>query len=420
MPTVLPDTRLPPPLTASPAERRATKRVWVLVIGAGGLRAAGFSFPFLSYRLSEIGLTTSAISGVLALFGLGWLAGQLLWGRLADVLGRRTTLVGAMAVAAVVLPLLAEATNPVALGTACVIAGIVYDAPRPVISACVADEVADATVRASITGWRHFAINVGAAVTGAVGGLLADHTGTPILFWINALACAAFAAVALRCMGPDEPPAAKPAAGPSGHSSVMRDVRLWLLWLSSVLTLIPVVGLFSIMPLLMEARGLPASAYGWTQVASAAAVLLLSVPLNRWLEQKARNSSMAGLLALSAMVLGLGIGSAGWASTTVQYAAAAAAAVPGEVIAFVAATSIVDRIAPPHARGLYAGIWGTTLATAITCAPVLAGWALAQGGPGLVGLLTILCGAAGATVCLPLSLLLHPRRAQQAAHPLSS
>ncbi|GHH25835.1 MFS transporter [Streptomyces rubradiris] len=404
---------------AAPATRSANRqshtRIWVLVVGAGAVRAAGFSYPFLPYRLSDLGFSTTGISGVLALYGLGWLAGQILWGRLADALGRRTTLISAMTVAAVTLPLLAQATNTLVVGAAAIIAGVVYDAPRPVISAAVADEIPDESARASITGWRHFAVNVGAAVTGAAGGLLADRTGLPFLFWINALACAAFAVIVTYCVRPDQPPAATTHTGPARHR-LAKDARLWLLWLASVLAFVPIAGLFSVMPLLMDRQRLPASAYGWTQAASAAAVLLLSLPLNRWLARKAKKTSMVGILAASSLILGAGIGSAGLASTTPQYAAAAAAAVPGEIAAFVAATAIIDRIAPPHARGLYAGIWGTTLATAIMCAPELAGWSLTQGGPRLVGLTTLACGLAGATVCMPLGLLLR-RRPGTAAGP---
>ncbi|WP_369228542.1 MFS transporter (plasmid) [Streptomyces sp. R39] len=383
-------------------------------MGASALRASGFTYPFLSYRLTELGFSTPAVSGVLTLFGIGWLVGQILWGRLADALGRRTTLIGAMALATVAMPLLAETAAPVAIGTAVVIAGMCFDAPRPVIAAVVADEITDEGRRASITGWRHFGINIGAAVTGAAGGLLADRVGLPLLFWTNALACAGFGLAVWLGMGPDRSRhgSDSPPGGTCG--SVLRDGRLWLLWLACVLALTPAAGLFSILPLLMTSDGLPAAAYGWAQVASAAAVLVLSLPLNGWLARQAKTSSMVGLLAASSLVLGAGIGSAGLASSVLQYAAAAAASVPGEIVAFVAASAILDRIAPPHARGLYAGVWGSTLATAVICAPVLAGWSLAHGGAHLVAILTLSCGAAGAVVCMPLAVLLNRRHPHKA------
>ncbi|MET9119516.1 MFS transporter [Streptomyces longwoodensis] len=387
--------------------------MWLLVVGAGILRAAGFVYPFLPYRLTELHFSTPSASLTLALFGAGWLVGQVLLGRAADALGRRSTLVGAMLLAAIALPLLAQAATPLTVGAAAAVAGVVYDAPRPVISAVLADHVADDATRTRINGWRHFAINIGAAATGAAGGLLAGTIGLAGLFWINAAACGAFALAVSRFLPADRPHSAA-LAGASSFHDALRDVRLGLLWLISLAALIPVAGLFSILPLLMTDAGLPVSAYGWTQVSSACAVLVLSMPINSWLARRAaRDASMVPLLAISALVLGVGIGTAGFADSTLEYAAAACTGIPGEIVTFVAAAAILDRIAPAYARGLYAGIWGSTLAAAVICAPLLAGWALTEGGPKFVALTTTICGLTGAALCLPLAVLV--RHAQP--HP---
>ncbi|MGW3974216.1 MFS transporter [Streptomyces ardesiacus] len=384
------------------------------MIGASVVRAAGFAYPFLSYRLSELALSTTGISTILASFGVGWLIGQIVLGRLADIVGRRSALVGSMLLAAVTLPLLGGLSHPISVALAAVVVGAVYDAPRPVITAVVADTVSDDATRASINGWRHFGINVGAATTGAAGGLLSDTTGLAALYWFNAVACAAFALIALACM-PRDRPACRGADAADGSRAAYRtagtDARLWLLWLVSLGALIPVAGLFSILPLLMDDAGLPASAYGWTQVASACTVLILSVPLNRWLARRAsRGASMVPLLAVSSLGLGAGLGSAGLAESTPQYVIAACIGIPGEIVVFVAATALLDQITPPQARGLYAGIWGSTLAAAVSCAPALGGWSLSKGGPQLVAVTTTLCGLTGAAACLPLAVLMHHPR----------
>lgn len=390
----------------SRANRERLTVVWVLVVGATLVRAAGFSYPFLSYRLVELHFSTHGVSFVLAAFGVGWLAGQIVLGRAADVLGRRTTLVGAMALAALALPVLGEAATPAAVVAAAVVAGLVYDAPRPVISAVVADHVPDDVTRTRIAGWRHFGINIGAAITGGAGGLLVDITGLSTLFWINAGACALFALGAAYYMPTDEAQSTAP-SGNSALRTALHDPRLWMLWFTSFTALIPVAGLFSILPLLMADAELPASAYGWTQVASAGAVLLLSVPLNAWLARRAaRGTSLVPLLACSALILGLGLGSAGFATTTPGYVFAACIGIPGEIILFVTATVTLDHIAPTHARGLYAGIWGATLAAAVICAPLIAGWSLTTGGPHLVAAMTALCGLLGAVSCIPLAALM--------------
>ncbi|MDX3365313.1 MFS transporter [Streptomyces sp. ME02-6987-2C] len=369
------------------------------------MRAAGYVYPYLPYRLDELHLDTAAASTVLALWGAGWFIGQLLCGWLADRIGRRATLASAMTVAAAGFPLLAEARTLMALGVAATISGLVYDAPRPIVSAVVADTIPDEPSRARITGWRHFAVNLGAAVTGLVGGALAEPVGLPVLFWSNALVCAVFAIVTLRVVPPSVP---APVLGRKGHRAAFADPLLWLLWLASLLILIPVAALFSVLPMLMAKDGLPPTAYGWTQVVSATAVIVLSPLLNPWLARRAeRPVPMVGLLGASGITLGVGMGAAGLASSIAGYGAATALAVPGEIVAFVAATDILNRITPPSSRGVYAGIWGTTLAAAVLCAPVLGGWALAHGGHHLVALTTLMTGLLGAALCLPLAALLH-------------
>ncbi|MFJ3365787.1 MFS transporter [Streptomyces anthocyanicus] len=391
------------------------------MIGASVVRAAGFAYPFLSYRLNELALSTTGMSTILAAFGLGWLLGQIALGWLADIVGRRVALVGSMLLAAITLPLLGGVSQPSTIALAAVVVGAVYDAPRPVITAVVADSVPDKTTRASITGWRHFGINVGAATTGAVGGLLSDVTGLTTLFWINAIACAAFAVTVLTCLPHGRPArhsAGIPDDGRAAYRTAATDARLWLLWLVSLAALIPVAGLFSILPLLMSDAGLPASAYGWTQVASACTVLALSVPINRWLARRAsRGTPMVSLLAVSSLVLGAGLGFAGLADSTPQYIVAACIGIPGEIVLFVSADALLARITPPHARGLYGGIWGSTLAAAAICAPALAGWSLAEGGPQLVAITTALCGVLGAAACLPLSVLMHHSRSRHMTTP---
>ncbi|MFF0133580.1 MFS transporter [Streptomyces mirabilis] len=376
-----------------------------MLIGTFAVRAAGFVYPYLPYRLTELHLDTATASTVLALWGAGWFTGQLLCGWLADRIGRRATLVSAMTAAAASFPLLAEARTPLALGAAAAASGLVYDAPRPIVSAAVADTIPDEPGRARITGWRHFAVNLGAATTGLVGGALAEPVGIPVLFWCNALVCATFAVVALRVVPPPSPGRTP---GNRGQREAFTNPLLWLLWLASLLILIPVAALFSILPMMMAQDGLPPTAYGWTQVASAAAVIGLSPLLNPWLVRRARRPTpMVGLLGTSGIILGAGMGSAGLASSTVGYGAAAVLAVPGEILAFVAATDVLNRIAPPSSRGVYAGIWGTTLAAAVLCAPALGGWALALGGHHLVALATLMTGLLGAALCLPLAALLH-------------
>ncbi|MFD5079509.1 MFS transporter [Streptomyces sp. NPDC058371] len=402
------------PSSSAPAAPRAVRAgawpaaVWALLIGTFAVRAAGFVYPYLAYHLSAREVAAQTTTLILALFGAGWLAGQLVCGVLADRIGRRATLAGAMATAAITFTVLAQSHTVVSLSAASFVAGLVYDSPRPIVSAVIAETVPDEPTRARVAGWRHFATNLGATTTGAVGGALAAPLGFPALFLFNAAVCAVFAFIALKAVSPRAHRTST--AGPSGsYRAAFGDIRLILLWLASVCAFVPVTALFSVLPLMMSEDGLPASAYGWAQAAGAAAVLILSPLMNGWLARRAAGPSpMVGLLAAGAVVLGAGMGSAGFASTPTGYAAAVVLAVPGEIVAFVAAADVLNRISPSHSLGLYAGIGGTALATAVLLAPLLAGWCLATGGHLLVSLALTSCGLAGAAACRPLKALTSP------------
>ncbi|MFF3908527.1 ATP-grasp domain-containing protein [Streptomyces sp. NPDC001848] len=75
MPATLSATRPPTTQTNPSSHRRENAHIWALVVGAGVVRAAGFSYPFRSYRCADLGLSTKGISCVLALYGMAGSAG---------------------------------------------------------------------------------------------------------------------------------------------------------------------------------------------------------------------------------------------------------------------------------------------------------------------------------------------------------
>jgi MFS family permease len=178
--------------------------IWLLLGGNLLVRAAGFAYPFMAYHVAGEGHGAEAVGAVLAAFGVGWVVGQLACGWLVDHVGRRSTLVATMLFGAAVLILMSSAQSVPALLVGAVVVGLVYDAPRPVVSAAISELIPNPERRAKVEGWRFgWVVNVGAAITGGVGGLLADWFGIPVLYWINGIACAIFAVVALYCIPRD-------------------------------------------------------------------------------------------------------------------------------------------------------------------------------------------------------------------------
>jgi MFS family permease len=376
--------------------------VRALLLGTLIARSCGFAYPFAAYHLDAVGLSSAATGLVLGSFGIGWLFGQMISGWLTDRVGYRITVTAACVVGGVALPVMAVGSNLAWLTGVSILAGAAYDAPRPAISAALAEIVTDEETRTTITGWRLAAINVGAALTGAVGGVLADRTGYGLLCLLNGLSFAAFAAVALpwlpRRTGP------RPPSAGSARRELLADRRLWLVCASSLAAMTCAVGLMSALPMLMNADGLPATSYGWTQVTDAVAVVALTPVVNplvaRW---GRRRGGLLRTQAASALILGVGMGATGLVHTTLGYCLAITAAVPGEIALYICATALIDLIAVPHLRGSYHGVFGTSFALSVTFAPLLTGWAMDAGGNAAAGVAILACGCLGAALCLPLT-----------------
>ncbi|SFF74526.1 Major Facilitator Superfamily protein [Actinacidiphila alni] len=415
---------VPPAVSADPPLGHSSRwppPVRALIWGTLIARAAGFAYPFLAYRLAGIGHSPATAGLVLAAFGVGWFGGQVVAGWATDQYGYRATLLGASLAGAGAMPLLALGTGPAWLLTVATIAGAAYDAPRPAVSAALTDLVDNPQMRARVSGWRLAAINVGAAATGGIGGLLADRVGYLALCTANAASFIVFAAVAVPRLAPRSTRRGAGVSAAEAGRAALRDRRLWLLCASSLMAMTCAVGLMSALPMMMAHSGLSSAAYGWTQVVDGVMVLALSPVLTPVLSRLAgRPGPLLRAQAISSLVLGAGMGSAGLAQSTVGFSLAVTAGVPGEIALYIVATEIVTVIAPPFAIGTYHGAFGAVFAGAVVLAPLLAGWSMAVGGNALAGAAVVACGAAGALLCIPLraALMTAPSaRAAPAEHP---
>jgi len=378
-------------------------QIWVLLAGSFLVRALGFAYPFLSYFAAERGHGSMFVSVVLAAFGAGWVVGQLVCGSLVDRIGGRLTLVAAMLVSAAVLCTLSTSHSaPMLIGGA-VVFGLAFDAPRPVISAAIAELIPDSGQRARIDAFRYgWVINAGGAITGALGGLLAIRIGVPALFLVHAAACATFAALALWFL-PHRVRATDSAAAGSGYRRALADKRLVLVYLSSVATLTAMTAVFADMPMLMSLQGLGADAFGWAAVSNAVGVAAMTPLITPWLSRRIAIRPRLDILVIASVWAAACMAAAAYATTTTQFSVVGLGVALGETAWFVVAIGIVHRIAPAAQRGLYHGIWATTMPVAFIVSPLLASFSLDCGGPPIVAASTLLVGAVGAALCLPLN-----------------
>ena len=117
----------------------------------------------------------------------------------------------------------------------------------------------------------------------------------------------------------------------------------------------------SSLPVQMGDDGLSPSQYGAVIALNGALIVLVTVPLTRWLQAYPRSR----VLAVSWCSSALGFGATAWASSVPAYAATVAIWTVGEVIGAAVGPSVVADLAPTALRGRYQGVFGFSFATAV-------------------------------------------------------
>ncbi|MFD8079422.1 MFS transporter [Streptomyces sp. NPDC059718] len=366
------------------------------------MKAAGFSWDFLGYFVGTAHGTTAA-GASMTLFGVGWCLGQAVSGQLTDRAGQRSALVVMMGFAALSCVALTLVASLPALLIVSVCLGLTMETYRPAVSAAINTHIASSGGRARAQTALYWSINVGIAVCGGLGGYAAHHYGYRPLFVANAAVCVAFALLAWRLLGaPEAAPVGD--AGALTYRQVLADPTLRWIAVVSVAAMVCAWGMVSVLPLLMTSDGLPPTAYGTAMIANTVAVLVLTPPLTRLLIGRgdALRFSPVAILATGTAVVGAGIGVAAYQHTTLGYAIACAALVPGEVCYSIAVGAYLSTAAPDGAVGRYQAVISASSAVA-SLPPLGIAVALSTGGRPLVAALLGGCALLGVVACLPLS-----------------
>jgi len=367
----------------SPARRGALPAAfWYLWSGTLINRIGTFVLPFLTLFLTgQRGLTVARATSLVALYGGSQLAGNLWGGQLADRVGRRATLLLSLfggAAVMLVTPLM-RAYIPLAL--AVIGLGFLGGLYRPAVGAAVADLVPQPD-RAHAYALLYWATNLGAAAAPVLAGLLAQRSFTA-LFVVDAATSAAYAALALARVPETRPRAAAgaaaiPVAAPgargaaparSGWRVALGDAPLMLFAGSSFLLGCIAIQGITTLPLSMSAHGLSARDYGLAIATNGTLVVLLSLPVARW----AARPPAGVVLALGAVLGGLGFGLVPLAASTAAYAGTVALWTLGEIVMVPVSGAFTARLAPLELRGTYQGVYAAAWGLAALVGPAAGG-----------------------------------------------
>jgi len=365
-----PAAEAPPSLSELPPVFR-----WLLA-GTFVSSLATFVFPFLALFLTGRGFSVAEAGLVTGLFGGGSIVSGPLSGWCADRFGRRPTLVASLVSTAALTALLAAATSPAALALAAAALGVAASAWRPAANALVADAVAEPH-RARAYGLMHWVNNIGVALSFAAGGALAGH-GYPPLFLADAATTLAFAALVLwripetRPSTPTSTSTPTPTPTPTGYAAVLSDRHFLALLALLFALLVPFCQFMTALPVAMARQGIGAATYGRVMAVNGTLIALLQPALSR----RAARFDQGAVLALSALLVGLGYGGYALAATPLGWGVATAVWSFGEILLFPAVGALVAALSPRHLRGRYQGALSTVFGLGLAAAPPLGGLVL--------------------------------------------
>jgi MFS family permease len=351
----------------------------IVLVGTLINRLGSFVAPFLVlYLTSERGLTPSTAGTVIAFAGIGGLFSQLSGGWLADHVGRRTTLALALFSTSASLVLLGTARTIPAIAAGALMVGLFGDMYRPASQALIADVVPPER-RPYAFSLIFWAVNLGFAFAGAMGGFLAQR-GYWLLFALDAATCAAYAVVVLVGIRHDPPrPVRDPADdGPEpGFGTALRDRTFILLVGCWCLQAIAYFQSFLTLPLAVTDQGLPPSAYGLVAAANGLVIIAVQPFAARRITRWDPSRTIAGALA----VMAVGFWLTTFARTLPAFLLCTVIWTLGEIAVSGHAPAIVADLADPHARGRYMGLWGLSFGIGGLVAPLVGPRVYSELGP---------------------------------------
>lgn len=353
---------------------------WYLWTGSLINRLGSFILIYLAiYLTGERGFTEVQAGVVLGLWSAGGAVGTLTGGLLADRWGRRGTLLVTQFTAAALMIAFGFAERLPVIAVGALLLGMTNEASRPAYAAMMIDVVPERD-RLRAFSLHYWAINLGFASAAVLAGFAAELDYL-LLFLINAGAVVISAAlVSLRV--PENRQSVVPNAVAAGGSPVggLRTLladRVFLVFtMLNLLLALVFVQHISMLPIAMGDDGLSPGTYGW--VISLNGLLIVTGQL--FIPRLVRDRDRTRVLALAAIITGVGFGLTAFAGTALWYALTVLIWTVGEMLQSPASATVLAELSPATMRGQYQGVLSLSWSIAGFAAPILGGFVREQFG----------------------------------------
>jgi MFS family permease len=364
---------------------------WYLWTGTLINRLGAFVLVFLAIYLTTVrGFSEFDAGLVIGLWGAGGAVGTMAGGILADRWGRRPTLLTAHFGAAALMLALGFAQDFWTVAIGALLLGTFAEGARPAFAAMMVDVVPPAD-RLRAFSLNYWAINLGFACSAVLAGFAAQANYL-LLFIVDAgttLTTATILLIKVRETrrvraanatpepGRGTPPGGEPGRGaPTGGGlrAVLTD-RVFLLFvaLNFFIALIFLQHI-SMLPIAMGQDGLTPATYG--TVIALNGVLIVAGQL--FVPRLIHGRSRSHVLALAAVVTGVGFGLTAFADAAVVYAATVLIWTVGEMLGSPSNSTLIAELSPAGLRGRYQGVFSLSWSAAAFVAPVAGGFVREQ------------------------------------------
>ncbi|GAA3398678.1 MFS transporter [Streptomyces roseoviridis] len=381
--------------------RRLPVRVWIISLGILVNQVGNFLPVFIVLYLTERGYSAGAAGLVLGISGLGKVLGNAVGGYLADKIGRRWTIVLSAVTTAgltTVVPFL-EALPLIV--TVVGLIGVTSQIYRPAAAAVLVDAVSTNQQRLAAFGVFRFAMNVGAALGGVIGGVLAS-TSYVELFLVNAAACLLFGVVVALLLRDapktvdGEEHGGEKAEQAVGYRQAFADRTLVRFLLMTVFCEFVYIQSTVGLPLHVNEVGLTERDFGLLIGLNGLLVLALELPITGAISRYRPEY----VLAIGNLITGVGLALTGFTTGMVMLAATVLLWTFGEMLTSSVAMAYLGSLAPPHMVGRYQGLHGVAYTIGTGAGPLIGG-ALYAFGPWALWLLVGVAGVLAAQLSLP-------------------
>ncbi|MCX5067843.1 MFS transporter [Micromonospora lupini] len=344
---------------------------WYLWSGTLINRLGSFVLVFLAiYLTQERGFSASQAGLVIGLWGVGGAFGTTAGGTLADRWGRRPTLLTAHVGAAAMMLALGLARDLWAVALGALLLGMFAEAARPAFGAMMID-VVPAKDRLRAFSLNYWAINLGFACAAVLAGLAAQADYL-LLFVVDA-GTMLITALIIFARVPETRHGGYTVAATTAPRGALRTIltdRVYLGFVAlNLLAAMVFLQHISMLPIAMGDSGLSPATYGSVIALNG----LLIVVGQLFVPRLIRGRNRSYVLALAAVVMGVGFGMTAFAGSAWFYGLTVLIWTLGEMLNSPSNSTLIAELSPAELRGRYQGVFGLSWQIAGASAPILGG-----------------------------------------------